>query len=55
MRAGTSERMISIMAWGCTILVLLISIGSLVPKGAAQPDKNPKMAPIDQILDGKEC
>jgi hypothetical protein len=55
MRAGTRERMISIMAWGCTILVLLISIGSLVPKAAAQPDKYPKMAPIDQILDGKEC
>ena len=42
--------MISIMAWGCTILVLLISIGSLVPKAAAQPDKYPKMAPIDQYL-----
>jgi hypothetical protein len=25
MRAGTRERMISIMAWGCTILVLLIT------------------------------
>ena len=50
MRAGTRERMISIMAWGCTILVLLISIGSLVPKAAAQPDKYPKMAPIDQYL-----
>jgi len=30
------EKMISIMAWGCTILVLLISIGSLVPKAAAK-------------------
>ncbi len=30
------EKMISIMAWGCTILVLLICIGSLVPKAAAQ-------------------
>ncbi len=39
-----TERMISIMAWGCTILVLLISIGSLVPKAAAQSDKYPKMA-----------
>jgi len=26
------RKMISIMAWDCTILVLLISIGSLVPK-----------------------
>jgi hypothetical protein len=42
--------MISIMASGCTILVLLISIGSLVPKAAAQPDKYPKMAPVDQYL-----
>src|SRR6201981_1881049 len=50
MRAGMRERMISIMAWGCTILVLLISIGSLVPKAAAQPDKYPKMAPVDQYL-----
>ena len=33
------EKMISIMAWGCTILVLLIRIGSLVPKAAAQSDK----------------
>jgi hypothetical protein len=44
------EKMISIMAWGCTILVLLISIGSLVPKAAAQADKYPKMAPVDQYL-----
>src|SRR5258708_31281095 len=44
------EKMISIMAWGCTILVLLISIGSLVPKAAAQSDKYPKMAPVDQYL-----
>ena len=42
--------MISIMAWGCTILVLLISIGSLLPKAAAQSDKYPKMAPVDQYL-----
>jgi hypothetical protein len=42
--------MISIMAWGCTILVLLISIASLVPKAAAQSDKYPKMAPVDQYL-----
>ena len=39
------EKMISIMAWGCTILVLLISIGSLVPKAAAQSDRYSKMAP----------
>jgi hypothetical protein len=44
------EKMISIMAWGCTILVLLISIGSLVPKAAAQSDPYPKMAPVDQYL-----
>ena len=44
------EKMISIMASGCTILVLLISIGSLVPKAAAQSDKYPKMAPVDQYL-----
>src|SRR5258707_6351031 len=44
------EKMISIMAWGCTILVLLISIGFLVPKAAAQSDKYPKMAPVDQYL-----
>src|SRR5258708_38949925 len=44
------EKMISIMAWGCTILVLLISIGSLVPKAAAQSNKYPKMAPVDRDL-----
>jgi hypothetical protein len=44
------EKMISIMAWGCTILVLLISIGSIVPKAAAQSDKYPKMASVDQYL-----
>src|SRR6266403_2090262 len=43
------RKMISIMAWGCTILVLLISIGSLVPKAAAQADKYPKW-PVDQYL-----
>jgi hypothetical protein len=31
-----TERMISIMAWGRTILVLLISICSLVPKATAK-------------------
>ena len=44
------EKMISIMAWGCTILVLLISIGSLVPKAASQSDRYPKIAPVDQYL-----
>ncbi len=44
------EKMISIMAWDCTILVLLISIGSLVPKAAAQSDRYPKIAPVDQYL-----
>jgi hypothetical protein len=37
--------MIRIMA-----LVLLISIGSLVPKAAAVPDKYSKMAPVDEYL-----
>ncbi len=40
-----AERMISIMA-----LVLVISIGFLVPKAAAQSDKYSKMAPVDQYL-----
>jgi hypothetical protein len=44
-RESTRERMISIMA-----LVLVISIGSLVPKAAAQSHKYPKMAPVDQYL-----
>src|SRR6202795_1395767 len=44
-REITRERTISIMA-----LVLLISIGSLVPKAAAQSDKYSKMAPVDQYL-----
>jgi hypothetical protein len=45
-----TERMISIMARGCTIMALVISIGFLVPKAAAQSDKYPKMAPADQYL-----
>ena len=45
MRAATRERMISIMA-----LVLVISIGFLVPKAAAQSDKYSKMAPVEQYL-----
>jgi hypothetical protein len=30
--------------------VLLISIGTLVPKAAAQSDKYPNMAPVDRYL-----
>jgi len=45
MRAATRERMIRIAA-----LVLVISIGFLVPKAAAQSDKYSKMAPVDQYL-----
>lgn len=45
MRAPTRERMISI-----TALVLVISIGFLVPKAAAQSDKYSKMAPVDRYL-----
>jgi hypothetical protein len=45
MRAPTRERMISIMA-----LVLVIGICFLVPKAAAQSDKYPQMAPVDQYL-----
>ena len=33
-----------------TVLVLVISIGFLVPKAAAQSDKYSKMAPVDQYL-----
>ena len=45
MRAATRERMISIMA-----LVLVISVGFLMPKAAAQSDKYSKMAPVDPYL-----
>ena len=45
MRAALGKRMISIMA-----LVLVIGICFLVPKAAAQSDKYPKMAPVDQYL-----
>jgi hypothetical protein len=45
MRAATRERVMSIMA-----LVLVIGIGFLVPKAAAQSDKYSKMAPVDQYL-----
>ena len=49
-RECTRERMISIMARGSTIMVLVIGICFLVPKAAAQSDKYPKMAPVDQYL-----
>ena len=48
MRAAMRERMITIMARGAFFLV--INIGFLVPKAAAQSDKYPKMAPVDQYL-----
>ena len=48
MRAGARERMIRIMA--TIMLVLVISIGFLVPKAAPQSDKYSKMAPADQYL-----
>ena len=47
-RKSTTERMISITA--TIVLALLISIGSLVPQAAAQADKYPKMAPVEQYL-----
>src|SRR6266852_3912164 len=40
-----TERMITTMA-----LVLISSIGFLVPKAAAQSDKYSKMAPVEQYL-----
>jgi hypothetical protein len=50
MRAPTREIMIRIMARGCTFMVLVISIGFLAPKAAAQSDKYSKMAPVDPYL-----
>ena len=44
-RESARERMIRI-----TALVLVISIGFLVPKAAAQSDQYSKMAPVDQYL-----
>jgi len=44
------ERMIRVRMISITALVLVISIGFLVPKAAAQPDKYSKMAPVDQYL-----
>ena len=45
MRAPTRERKISIRA-----LVLVISIGFLVPKVASRSDRYSKIAPVDQHL-----
>ena len=45
MRASTRER-----RTGVTALVLVIGICFLVPKAAAQSDKYPTMAPVDQYL-----
>ena len=50
MRAPTRERMMRERMIGITALVLVISIGFLVPKAAAQSDKYSKMAPVDQYL-----
>jgi hypothetical protein len=44
-RATMRERIISVL-----VLALAVSIGSLVPKAAAQSDPYPKMAPVDQYL-----
>ena len=57
-RESTTGRMISIMARGSTIMVLVIGICFLVPKAAAQSDKYSKMAPVDQYLmerNGRFC
>jgi hypothetical protein len=45
-----SETMIRIRTTSVTALVLVIGIGFLVPKAAAQSDKYQRMAPIDQYL-----
>ena len=50
MRAATRERMIGERMARITALVLVISIGFLVPKAAAQSDKHSKMAPVEQYL-----
>jgi energy-converting hydrogenase Eha subunit F len=47
-RVATRERMISIRAKN--MLALVITVGFLVPKAAAQSDKYSKMAPVDQYL-----
>lgn len=38
-----------------TAFALLLSIGSLVPKAAAQSDKYPKMSPVGQYLMGRNA
>ncbi|MGA7925529.1 MAG: YciI family protein [Candidatus Sulfotelmatobacter sp.] len=45
-----SKRMISKRMISITALVVVISIGFLVPKAAAQSDKYSRMAPVDQSL-----
>ena len=50
MRAAARARMIRFKA-----LVLVISIGFLVPKATAQSDKYQKMAPVDQYLMGRDA
>ncbi len=42
--------MISVRMISITALVLVISIGFLMPKAAAQSDKYSKMAPVEQYL-----
>jgi hypothetical protein len=42
--------MIRFIARGSTIMLLVISIGFLVPNAVAQSDKYPKMAPVEQYL-----
>ena len=49
-RESPRERIISIMARGSMIMLLVISIGFLVPKAAAQSDQYSKMAPVEQYL-----
>ncbi len=50
MRAATREKMIGERTISITGLALVISIGFLVPRSAAQSDKHPKMAPVGQYL-----
>ena len=45
-----AERMISIRARGNAVMALAISICFLVPEAAAQSEKYPKMAPVEQYL-----
>ena len=52
MRASMRERMTRERMISITALVLVIRIGFLVPKAAAQSDKYSKMAPVDQYLTG---